>query len=93
MSYAVINSQSKKICVLYCPDLTYAFDKNQTCISNCPLPLYADNSSNRCLKNCLFTFYGDNTTGYGVCVKICNFGFADNVTNTCVGKCPDGTYG
>lgn len=71
-------------------------------MDKCPAPYFGDQTGNRtCVERCPIDYYAQKTDSLGVvidvriCVSICNWGWADNLTATCVDnpiKCATGTY-
>ena len=79
-------------CVTNCTGTNiYADPNNHLCASSCTGGLYGDPTKNKCVETCSTVGYYRDTTFF--CKNNCNPRYADNITQNCVTKCSNGTWG
>jgi hypothetical protein len=84
------------ICMAECPNGQFARDADNLCVSNCGAGLWGDTLSKTCKtspSDCPSGYYADNTKNLCVVPLNCSIVslvqyVADNLTKSCVVKCP-----
>ena len=86
------------ICQTECPDGQFARDNDNLCVSDCGPNLWGDSLSKTCKTSpfdCPTGYYANNLTNLCVLPLYCSYNMssllhvADNLTKTCVSKCPN----